>query len=77
MHQHFALRRRIHMVDQKDGRSHNQPPSHDEAVKGGQHSQGGKADKSQQPDQKQGSQGQPTQGESTKGGQHSHSGSKS
>jgi hypothetical protein len=63
------------MADQKDGRSHNQPPSHDEAVKGGQHSHGGKSEKSQ-PDQGQGNQRQPTQEEASKGGQHSHGGAK-
>jgi hypothetical protein len=58
------------MADQKDGRSHNQPPTHDEAVKGGQHSHGGNSEKSQ-PDQGQGNQRQPTSDEASKGGQHS------
>jgi hypothetical protein len=64
------------MADQKDGRSHNQPPSHDEQVKGGQHSHGGGNSEKSQPDQSQGNQRQPTQEESAKGGQHSHGGSK-
>jgi hypothetical protein len=63
------------MADQKDGRSHNQPPSRDEAAKGGQHSHGGNSEKSQ-PDQGQGGQRQPTTDEASKGGQHSHEGNK-
>lgn len=61
------------MADQKDGRSHNQPPSREEAAKGGQHSHSGSSDKSQ-PDQSQGNQRQPTQEEAAKGGRHSHGG---
>ena len=63
------------MADQKDGRSHNQPPSRDEAAKGGQHSHGDKSERSQ-PDQGQGNQRQPTHDEATKGGQPSHGGRK-
>jgi hypothetical protein len=63
------------MADQKDGRSHNQPPSRDEAAKGGQHSHEGSSGKSQ-PDQGQGNQRQPTQEEASKGGQHSQGESK-
>jgi hypothetical protein len=63
------------MADQKDGRSHNQPPSRENAAKGGQHSHQGSSDKAQ-PDQNQGSQRQPTTDEASKGGQHSQGGSK-
>jgi general stress protein YciG len=68
----IALTRSI-MADQKDGRSQNQPPTHDQQVKGGQHSHGSEES---QPDQSQEKQRQPTSEEASKGGQHSHGGSK-
>ena len=44
------------MADQKDGRTHNQP-SHDEQVKGGQHSHEGTGSDKSQPQQGKGTNG--------------------
>ena len=69
------------MAQENDNRSHNQP-SHEAAVKGGQHSHDNNPGRGQQ-QQQSGNQGQqsghnaPSHEASVKGGQHSHSGKES
>jgi len=69
------------MSNTNDGRSHNQPPSHEASVKGGEHSHknqsGSNADNestSNRTGEKNSGHNQPSHEASVKGGQHSHGG---